>query len=98
MAAALAWAGLVLIGYLFVAFFCIEYGSKRVVRAAAERGEIASNPPKTYWSRLVWVKKHRTQLPAEARSLANRVVAFDLSARISAVVLLILYGIQGVAL
>jgi hypothetical protein len=98
MAAALAWAALVLMGYLFIALFFIEHGSKRLVRAATERGEITSNPPKTYWGRLVWVKKHRTQLPADARSLANRVVAFDLSARISGVVLLILYGIHGVAL
>jgi hypothetical protein len=68
------------------------------VRGASERGELTSDAPRTYWSRLVWVKKHKAQLPAEAQSLANRVLAFDLSARIAAVILLALYGIHVVAL
>ena len=98
MAAVLGWTGLLLIAYLFVALFCIEYGAKRVVRGALERGELRSQEPRTYWTRLVWVKKHKAQLPAEARPLANRVVAFDLSARIAAVILFVLYGIHLVAL
>jgi len=98
MAAALGWASLALFGYFFIALFCIEYGAKRVVRAASERGELGSDAPSTYWTRLVWVKKHKRGLPPEARSLANRVVAFDLSARIAIVLLFVLYGIHVVAL
>jgi hypothetical protein len=95
--AVLGWTSLLVIAYLFIALFCIEYGSKRVLRAASERGAL-TDAPRTYWTRLVWVKKHRARLPAETRSLANRVVAFDLSARIAAVLLLVLYGVHAVAL
>ena len=98
MAAVLGWTSLLLIAYVFIALFCIEYGSKRVVRAASERGELDANTPRTYWTRLVWVKKHKAQLPPEARALANRVVAFDLSARIAVALLFVLYGIHVVAL
>lgn len=68
------------------------------MRGASERGELTSDTPRTYWSRLVWVKRHKAQLPVAAQSLANRVVAFDLSARVAAVLLLVLYGIHVVAL
>jgi hypothetical protein len=97
MTAVLGWTSLLLITYLFIALFCIEYGAKRVVRAASERGELDSIP-RTYWTRLVWVKKHKAQLSAQAQPLANRVVAFDLSARITVVLLFVLYGIHVVAL
>jgi hypothetical protein len=98
MAAVLGWTSLLLIAYVFVALFCIEYGAKRVVRAAVERGELSSGAPRTYWTRLVWVKKHKAGLPMDAVPLANRVVAFDLSARVAVVILFVLYGIHLVAL
>ena len=95
MAAVLGWVSLLLIAYLFAALFYVEQGSKRVLSLI---GPLSSQAPRGNWRRLVWVKQHRSQLPTDIRALANRIVAFDLSARITVVVLFVLYGAHLVAL
>jgi hypothetical protein len=102
MAVVLGWIGLLLIGYFFIALFCVERGSKRVLRVASGSGDLQSEARNTlgssYWSRLVWIKKHKLQLPTEAQPLAQRVVTMELSARIALALLFITYGVHLVAL
>ena len=93
-----AWISAVLFAYFFIALLFVEYGARRVVHEASERGELTSGAPRSYWSRLVWVKEHRSKLPVQAQALAGRVVVFDLSARLAIVLLFALYGVYLVAL
>ena len=98
MTTVLGWVSLLLIAYLFVALVYIEHGSRRVLSLTSAHGPLPSEAPGGYLRRLVWVRQHKSQLPTDIRVLANRVVAFDLSARITVVVLFVLYGTHLVAL
>ncbi len=101
MHGALGWVSLILMLYITIALFFVFGGTQKVLRIASAKGELQSDAssvltqsPRT---RFLWVKKHREQLPTEARELAARVVAIDLSCCIAVVMLLIIYGLQFIA-
>jgi hypothetical protein len=96
------WIGLFLIAYVSIALFYVEMGEKKVLKIASSSGELKTEASavlrQNYRSRYLWMRKHRTQLPPEASSLAKRVVAVEYSCWAAMIVLFILYGLQHVSL
>jgi hypothetical protein len=96
------WIGLFLIAYVTIALFYVEMGEKKVLKIASSSGELKTEASavlrQNYRSRYLWMRKHRMQLPSEARDLAKRVVAVEYSCWAAMIVLFILYGLQNVSL
>ena len=102
MAALSGWLPLLLMVYVLLALFYVQMETKRALTLASTRGELQSEArdilAKSYRSRFVWVKQHRSQLPSDAQPIAARVVIVELTCWAAVAILLVLYGLQFVAL
>jgi hypothetical protein len=93
---------LFLMGYVLVAQFYVEAGTKRALKLTAARGDLQSEAQNAlglgYRSRFLWLKRHQSRLPGEAQPIAVRVVNVELSCWIAIFILFMLYDLQFVAL
>ena len=102
MAQLSGWLGLMLMAYLIAALFYVDARSTRALTLASGIEPFASEAQSAlsrgYRSRVLWVKRHRSELPMPVRGIAQRVAIADLSCWITLAVLFALYGLQFVAL
>jgi len=88
--------------YVFLALFYVQLGTRRALALASTQGELQTEArdvlAKSYRSRFLWVKQHRSRLPSDAQSIAARIVTVDFSCWAAVVILFALYGLQFVAL
>jgi hypothetical protein len=102
VAALSGWIALFLMAYVLAALFYVEMGTKRALTLASGRGDLRTEAQdvlgRSYRSRFLWLKRHRSLLPSEAQPIAAGVVTVELSCWIAVVILFVLYGLQFVAL
>ena len=101
MSGVIGWIGLFLMTYILLGQFLVATGVKKALSIASTNGEFQSEAKvvlvQNHRARLHWIKRHRAQLPIEARPIAAWVATLDFSCWVALAVLFILYAFQGVA-